>query len=269
MRTAKSRMLLLLLLSAGTAFGQQKADGGQTPPANTGGAQVTENNVTIDFRTAPLLGLGRRAKPGEVPPKAMLIELLTRQNQRDYVVQNRPELLTVFENDVSEVKRRTVLDWSSYFKFCPLYFFLDTNADRIRRGEFEGVLLDSTMKPATNLAVQPGERNIYIGYFGSPLPQPDTTGPPGPLGQYMEHDGDDVTSLIRERFLVHDADFRMLPDAKPRTNFVRAIRPTWMSGKEYRSYRRHITYNASHWYIDYQPTAYSYDATLRRYFRVK
>lgn len=261
-------IVLLLLVAGGHAFAQQ-TDGAASPPANTSaGSQITENTTTVDFRTAPLLGLGRRAKPGEVPPKAMLIEILTRQNQRNYLVANRPDLLPVFEHDVSEVARRTVMDWSTYFKFCPLYFFVDTNADKIRLGQFEGVLLDSTMQPASNLAVQTGERNIYIGYFGSPLPQPDTTGPPGPLGQYMEHDGDDVTSLIRERFLVHDADFRMLPDAKPRTNFVRAIRPPEMSGREYRHYRRSITYNASRWYIDYQPTAYSYDATLRRYFRI-
>lgn len=214
------------------------------------------------------LGVGRRAKAGEEPPKAVLVELLTRQNQRDYLVKNRPQLLREFDHDVAEVTRRTLLNWSHYFHYCPLYFFADTMADRIMHGQFAGVLLDSALKPVANPVIKEGERRIYIAYFGMPIPQPDVVKTvPGPLGQYAEHDGDDPTSLIRERLLVVDADFVLLSETKPRSNFVRATRPSWMSGDEYRKYRRSITYNADRWYIDYQPVAYSYDATLRRYFR--
>ncbi len=219
---------------------------------------------------AQYLRIGRRAQPGDVPPRAMLIELLTRQNQREYLAKNRPDLMAEFNHDVSEVMKRTVMDWSRNFHFCPVYFFLDTLSDKIRNGEWNGVLLDSTMQPATSLAVQPGEQNIYIAYFGTPISQPDTVRPSNPgtsLGQYAEHDGDDVTSLIRERLLVNDINFRMLSERLPRTNYLRVLRPDWMSAFEYRQYRRGLTYNAKRWYIDYQPTAYSYDATLRRFFR--
>lgn len=228
--------------------------------------------ILLFFATLPAqaqyLGVGRRAKAGELPPKAMLIELLTRQNQRKYLATARPDLLPTFDHDVAEVSRRTILDWSGYFRYCPLYFFADTVADRVMRGEFAGVLLDSSLHPVTDPVIKDGERNIYIGYYGMPIPQPDTVkSVPGPLGQYGEHDGDDPTSLIRERLLVVDADFNLLSETKPRSNFVRATRPSWMNTDEYRKYRRAITYNASRWYIDYAPVAYSYDATLRRYFR--
>jgi hypothetical protein len=219
---------------------------------------------------AQFIGIGRRAQPGEAPPKALLIELLTRGNQREYLVNNRPDLLPEFDRDVNTVIELTVMDWSRYFQFCPVYFFVDTNADKIRQGAFTGVLLDSAMQPVAQPVIADGERNIYIGYYGSPMPQPDTVRPTTPgqsAGQYMEHDGDDVTSLIRERFLVHDADFRMLSEDKPRTNYYRSFRPPYMTGRQYRRYRRSLVYNAKRWYVDYQPTAYSYDATLRRYFR--
>lgn len=216
---------------------------------------------------AQYLGVGRRARAGEAPPKAVLVELLTRQNQRSYLVNNRPQLLPEFDHDVAEVSRRTVLDWSQFFHYCPLYFFADTMADRVMRGDFAGVLLDSTMHPVDNPVIPQGERRIYIAYFGMPIPQPDTVRAiGGPLGQYGEHDGDDPTSLIRERLLVVDADFMLLSETKPRSNFVRAYRPSWMNGDQFRKYRRSITYNARRWYVDYQPVAYSYDATLRRYF---
>jgi hypothetical protein len=220
---------------------------------------------------AQFLGIGRRAKAGDTPPRVMLIELLTRQNQREHLQKYRPDLLPQFEHDVQEVSVRTRRDWASYFHFCPVYFFIDTNADKIRRGEFEGVLLDSSLNPIQDPILKPGDRDFYIGYFGSPIHQPDSmrkTTHGQTLGQYGEHDGDDPTSLFRERLLVNDPDFRLLPDTKPRTNYIRALRPSWMTVPQYRIYHRSIYYNASKWYIDYMPVAHSYDATLKRFFRV-
>jgi hypothetical protein len=222
---------------------------------------------------AQFLGIGRpRAKGGEAPPKAVLIELLTRAGQRDYLVEHRPELLAQFNSDVDAVMKRTVLDWSTYFKFCPVYFFVDSQAKQIMAGEFAGVLLDSSMNPVAQPIIQNGERNIYIAYYGTPMPQPDTVRPNSPstsAGQYMEHDGDDATSLLHDRLLVNDADFRLLSERKPRTNFVRGSRPDWMGTADYRAYYRSIVYNAKRWYIDYQPIAYNYDLTLQKYFRIK
>jgi hypothetical protein len=222
---------------------------------------------------AQFLGIGRpHAKAGETPPKAVLVELLTRQGQREYVVRYRPELLPEFSHDVDEVIKRTAIDWSRYFHFCPVYFFMDSVSDKIRQGEFAGVVLDSALQPVASPVIANGERNIYIAYFGTPMPQPDTVRPNTPItsaGQFMEHDGDDATSLLHDRLLVNDADFRLLSEKKPRTLFVHGIRPRWMGTSEYRSYYRSIAYNARRWYIDYLPIAYSYEVTLRKYFRMK
>jgi hypothetical protein len=218
---------------------------------------------------AQLLGIGRKAKAGEAPPKAVLIEILTRKNQREFIEARRPDLLPQFSHDVTEVAKRTVKDWSTYFRFCPVYFFIDTMADKVTKGEWEGVLLDSTLTPFATPPLPNGERNVYVAYYGSPMPQPDTVRAPSTRSQYMEHDGDETTSLIRERLLITDVDFRLLPETGPRTNYVRALRPGWMGTTDYRKYRHSLTYNSSKWYIDYSPVAHSYDATLRRYFRGK
>lgn len=222
---------------------------------------------------AQFIGIGRpHAKGDEAPPKALLIELLTRQGQRDYLIAHRPELLPQFTTDVTEVMKRTVLDWSQYFHFCPVYFFMDTVANKIAAGAFAGVVMDSSMQPIEKPVIADGERNIYIAYYGTPMPQPDTVRPnsyPTSAGQYMEHDGDDATSLLHDRLLVNDADFHLLSERKPRTNFIRGSRPAWMGTIDYRNYYRSIAYNAKRWYIDYQPIAYNYDLTLRKYFRKK
>lgn len=215
----------------------------------------------------------RRGPKGAVPPKALLVTLLTRQNQRDYLKKYRPDLLSEFERDVAAVAKRTVLDFSRYFKYCPIYFVIDSVLDKVARGEFEGVLLDSMLHPASNPVLQPGDKNFFIAHYGSPIPQPDSlrTPSPGDLGPPVEAYGDDPTALFREKLIVTDSRFRLLSRATtgPRTNFVRALRPSGMTDSEYRMYRRSITYNADRWFIDYMPVAYSYDATLRTYFRQK
>jgi len=212
---------------------------------------------------------GRRGPKGAVPPKALLVTLLSRPKQREHLKKYRPDLLPEFERDVSEVARRTRLDYSRYFKYCPVYFFVDTMSDKLAAGEWEGVLLDADMQPAKAPVIGPGSKDYFIAHYGSPIPQPDSVKKPSPgdMGGSVEADGDDPTALFREKLIVTDYKFRLLSEKGPRTNFVRAFRPRGMSNKEYRQYRRAIVYNANRWYIDYLPTAHSYDATLRTFFR--
>ncbi len=212
---------------------------------------------------------GRKAPRGATPPKALFVTLLTRPNQRQHLKKYRPDLMPIFEHDVTEVAKRTRLDYSRYFKYCPVYFFIDTNANKIASGDWEGVLLDSALTPVSNPVVKPGSKDFFIAHYGNPIPQPDSVRPPSPndMGGAVEMYGDDPTALFREKLLVTDADFRLLSKTGPRTNYVRSYRPTGMSNVEYRKYRRSITYNSEKWFIDYMPTAHSYDATLRSYFK--
>ena len=225
--------------------------------------------ILLSGNTAQAQLFGRKAPKGSVPPKALFVTLLTRPNQREHLREHRPDLLPAFERDVAEVAKRTRMDYSQYFRYCPVYFFIDSTANKIASGDWEGVLLDSALRPVSNPVVRPGEKSFYIAHYGSPIPQPDSVRArsPGDLGSSVESYGDDPTALFREKLLVKDADFKLLSKTGPRTNYVRAYRPRGMDSDEYRLYRKAITYNSIRWFIDYMPTAYSYDATLRRYFR--
>jgi len=219
--------------------------------------------------TAEAQLFGRRGPKGATPPKALLVTLLSRQKQRVHLKKYRPELLPEFERDVAEVAKRTRLDYSRYFKYCPVYFVIDSMVDKIAAGELEGVLLDSSLQPVRNPVIRPGSKDFFIAHYGSPIPQPDSVrkASPGDLGGSVEDYGDDPTALFREKLIVTDANFRLLSKNGPRTNYVRAFRPRGMDNLEYRHYRRAIVYNSDRWYIDYLPTAHSYEATLRTYFR--
>jgi len=213
---------------------------------------------------------GRRGPKGTPPPKALLVTILTRQKQREHLKAYRPDLLREFERDVKEVAKRTVKDFSENFRYCPVYFFADSNANKIVSGEWDGVLLDSALRPAANPVIRPGDKDFFIAHYGSPIPQPDSvkSRTPGDMGSEVEDYGDDPSALFREKLIVTDADFKILSVRRgPRTNYVRSLRPSGMSHAEYRVYRRALTYNSKRWYVDYMPTAYSYDASLRKFYR--
>ena len=207
-------------------------------------------------------------KKGKTPPNALLVTLLTRQGQREFLERARPELLPEFDRDVTEVLNRTVRDYSRYFHFCPVYFFIDSMSDKIALGEYQGVVLDSSLQPVADAESRLGARKFFIAHYGSPFPQPDSVRPTtgADLSGQTEMNGDDPTALFRERLVVCDADFNLLSGKGPRTNFVHASPPSLRNPRDYRIYRRSIVYNAKRWYIDYQPTAYGYSRTLKKYY---
>lgn len=211
-----------------------------------------------------------RAKKNTAKPRALIMTLLTRGSQREHLKKYAPQLLPEFEKDIREVNGRIIRDFSQNFRFCPVYFIVDTNLNKLAVGEWTGILFDSTLQPITKAVIHPGGKDFFIAHYGGPTPQPDSVRArnPGDLGSEAEVYGEDPTGLFREKLMVSDADFRVLTSDKgPKTAYVRALRPTWMSGEEYIRYRREMTYNARRWYIDYIPSAFPYDATLRKYFR--
>ena len=211
-----------------------------------------------------------RARKTNVEPKALIVTLLTRGPQREHLKKYRPELLPEFEKDVREVNSRILKDFSQNFRFCPVYFVIDTNLNRLAIGEWKGILFDSTLQPVTKAVVHPGDKNFFVAHYGGPTSQPDSVRARnlGDMGGESEVYGEDPTGMFQEKLHVADANFRPLTSDKgPKTTYSRALRPTWMSGDEYIRYRRAMTYNAQRWFIDYIPSAYPYDVTLRKYFR--
>lgn len=209
-------------------------------------------------------GFSARARIGEKPPKALLIELLTRKAQIEYMSQNNPARVAEVLHDIKSVWEATVLDFSMNFDYVPVYFFVDTNADQIRKGHFEGVLLDEKMQPVKQSVLVEGDTNFFVGYFGSYMPQPQQIKPgytadaANSIGGYMENMGDDPTAL-KMTLLVMDHNFEMLQLPRPRT----PNKYVSMSRKE----NRKLFYKAKNTEIDYVPLAASYDATLRHYYR--
>jgi hypothetical protein len=109
----------------------------------------------------------RHAVGDEKPPKAILVELSTFQNKIKFLQQkgNTGGVVAV-GTAAKKVDDAMMLDFANNFESCPVYFFLDTNAQKVREKKFKNVLMsaDGRFVGDTTLV------QYNIVYYGYPVP---------------------------------------------------------------------------------------------------
>jgi hypothetical protein len=142
----------------------------------------------------------KRKRSDEPAPKAMLVEIRTHQRKQVYYLQHRftekQEQLLI---DIDSVRDRLAMDFNDNFSYCPVYFFVDTNRSKILAGTLEGMLLNSNLAPATEIALQPSD-HYQIVYFGYPISSPE----PQANTQDIFATGDVNTRSNRQQLVVLD-----------------------------------------------------------------
>jgi hypothetical protein len=121
---------------------------------------------------------GQSPRHNYVSPKAILVQLRSEQRKLTYLV-NAPEKAAVLARDAAAIRRATINDFRDHFIYCPVYFYIDTNADKIKAKQLDNVLFtaDGTMLPHVQL------QDYYIVYYGHPQ---------DPVGSKYKHDNGDV-----------------------------------------------------------------------------
>lgn len=102
-----------------------------------------------------------------VPPKAILVMLFTENNRREALVKaGRLADTPILRMDATAVRENMVSDFSRNFDYCPVYYFMDEHLKAVLARKFNGVLLDSTMRPVRNVPIN--DTNYLIVYYGAP-----------------------------------------------------------------------------------------------------
>jgi len=199
-----------------------------------------------------------RARHRDKPPVALLIQLNSQKNRTDYCLRkNKMELLAILQKDTREVMKRIVLDFSENFYYCPVYFFMDTNARDIMKGNFEGILLDSSLLPMKNIILQKGDTNFFVGTFSIMAPDFEWTDSLQE-SEYFSHHNDAVLSV--PRFYAMDHNFNILRSTLPWTAFA-AYSEIPLKRK-----RRFYKYESHRFNIGYSASALRYSNTLDRFY---
>lgn len=105
-------------------------------------------------------------KAARIPPAALYIQLNTEPVRESYLKKNGDtsslSKLQVASGNAAQVM---INDFTDHFKFCPVYYFYDSNLTRLRQGDYS-VLMDANRKPVSSEKIATIGTNYFMGYFG-------------------------------------------------------------------------------------------------------
>jgi len=214
--------------------------------------------ICISACMLPAAAQAKKQRHTYTPPKAILVQLFTETNRTAYLVKNgREQSLAQLQLDIKEVTSRIVMDFSDNFYYCPVYFFIDTNAKKIAAGQFDGILLDKDLQPAKDIVLHAGDTGFFIGYFGpraSDFTSPDDA-------EYFKHHNDMDTHV--PAWVVLDHNFHTLRAPLPHAINVRKA----PAGYKLKQPASAYVYTSPKFNIAYAPSALLYSATLEEFYR--
>ncbi|MCC6186985.1 MAG: hypothetical protein IT256_07530 [Chitinophagaceae bacterium] len=113
-----------------------------------------------------------KALPSEPAPKAVLIEIFTgyKRLERTQDKLTKPEL----EMALQKATQKMILDFEDNFKYCPVYYFYDSNIVAIQNGEIQQYIMDKNGKSIDNPVVQDGDTTVLLLYYGVLIPDEST-----------------------------------------------------------------------------------------------
>ena len=102
-------------------------------------------------------------------PKVVLVQLSSEQNRINALKKTKRYAdLERFEKESVLVRNATIADFNDNFKFCPVYFYIDTNVQKVKDCQYEGVLLNSDLSVANNTTLTESCKMNAIVYYGYP-----------------------------------------------------------------------------------------------------
>ena len=115
---------------------------------------------------------GHHWKKTGMRPKAILVQLRSEQSRIEFFTEKKQL------REANRVKREAAIirkvvknDFEENFSFCPVYYFIDTNLEMIKKQQFEGVLFTADGLPMKRNILHPGDTNYFIVCYGYPEEQ--------------------------------------------------------------------------------------------------
>ncbi len=105
-------------------------------------------------------------------PQFILIQLSSQRNRIEAMQRERKySAIAEVNSDAEGVKAATIQDFTDHFHYCPVYYYVDTNMDLVKKGDFENILFNGDGSPVNNPAVNGHAKNYLVAYYGYPVTQ--------------------------------------------------------------------------------------------------
>lgn len=152
----------------------------------------------------------RYARYNEKPPKMILVQIFTYQRRIEHYTRlNKPDKVKQIHTDAENMTQKIIMDFSDNFSFCPVYYYMDTNAHLVIEKKYNGVLLDKNLNPVN---VSP-DKTTQIVLFGAPI---SFVADVKSSNNKDPFDSDYVVGEGKQRLVVYDINFKKL--ARPLPN---------------------------------------------------
>lgn len=105
-------------------------------------------------------------------PTAVLVEIRTEQNRVKAVARAKKyKMLEELNKDVAGVANAMINDFKDNFDHCPVYYYADTNSERIARKNFSGILYNADSSTVVPGLMNSLSRNYLVIQYGQPAKQ--------------------------------------------------------------------------------------------------
>lgn len=105
-------------------------------------------------------------------PSAILVQLKSEKNKivamtkaKDY------KNLALVKKDAFRIQKATINDFKDHITYCPVYYYMDTNAEKVIAGDFGGVLFTADSSPVLASAAGLQDKKYIIVFYGYPVTQ--------------------------------------------------------------------------------------------------
>lgn len=215
---------------------------------------------------APARPKRKKRGPG---PTALLIMLPTYQSRLKHLQgAENAKLLTQLNKDRNGMWKSMLKDFGSYFSYCPVYFFVDTNYDAVIRQDFDGVLLDTSLQAVNNPSVRKGDTTYMIGSYTHHARQKggESINDKG-VKETRMYNGDMEASSM-EKLVLHNYRMEQLQLPAPRVPANVGVGYNRNEARRrYTDYaRRQLVYRSKKFNIVYKPSAALTDIALTIYY---
>jgi len=105
-------------------------------------------------------------------PRLVLVQLRSEHNRMEALKKAHDRAgLEQVQKDAMAAKAAMVYDFSSNFTYCPVYYYIDTNAELIKQRRFDNILLDSNGNAVTTPVISSTSTDYVIVYYGYHIQQ--------------------------------------------------------------------------------------------------
>ena len=103
---------------------------------------------------------------------AVLVQLRAEQNRINGLKTNHQYgLLDEVIKDREQVNKAEVNDFKDHFTYCPVYYFSDSNYDKVKDKQFDGVLFNADGTPVTTVPEGLKNGHFLVASYGQPIYQ--------------------------------------------------------------------------------------------------